>query len=313
MKELPEKLPPDEIIRYHEIKDTLTDCLLAKTDLETVIGKAADFFRCPIILTTSTYRVLVLEDRGTPVDDPVWKLAEETGYCGAESVALFESEGVTRQVLESSGAFVLDQGLANEIPRMLQKIHVFGKVGAYIGIFETDRRFTDLDLAVCDLLCEILTVFFERDPSALQLDLTIKDSILTDLISGQLQSATVLNDRLRAAGWKPHPHFQCILITPEKTSTGIDNADYLSAAFKRRIPAAHVILVPEGLLLLLNFDRSPMERYRGRQGRADFLKGTSLPCYRAGYPGIKDRACRNGRSDCRENRRDYRWAQQLDL
>ena len=262
MNRLTEKLSESEKRRFYEIKNIFTDCLLMKDGLETIIRKASDQFLCPVILTTSTYRVLVLEDRGMPVEDPVWKLAEETGYCGAESVALFESEGVTRQVLESEGAFVLDQGLANELPRMLQKIRVFGKVGAYIGIFETARKFTQLDLAVCDLLCEILTVFFERDPSLLQLDSTIKDSILTDLVSGELQSATVLNDRLRSAGWKTFSHFQCILITPERTNTGIDNADYLSAAFKRNIAAANVIRVPEGLLLLLNFEKSPMERYR---------------------------------------------------
>ena len=235
-------------------KIILLDCLLKKEPLKVLIRKAAEIFRCPVILTTSTYRVLVMDDFGYTVNDPIWITAAETGYCGAGAVALFESEGVTRQVLSSENAFVLSNGLADKIPRILQKIYTFGRVGAYIGIFQMERPFTDLDLSACDLLCEVLSVMLERSPGVLGQNQTIRDSILSDLISGDLHSATVLNDRLRTASWKPEAPFRCVLITPERSSTGIDNADYLSDLLKREILSAQVIRVPEGLLLLVDHE-----------------------------------------------------------
>ena len=256
------ELTPEESERYRSFRNTLFDCLLKKESVEEVIQHAVDTFNCPIILTTSAYKVIVLNNGGFTVDDPVWKMAAGTGYCDAKSIALFESEGVTRLVLSSDGSVVLDSGLADEIPRILQKIYVFGRVGAYIGILQAGRPFTKPDLFMCDLLCEVLSVLFERDPGILRSNLTIKDSILADLISGDINSATLLNDRLRAASWKTEGHFTCALITPEKSSTGIDNADYLTDLLKRELIGSQVIRVPEGLLLILNYgSKNPFPKH----------------------------------------------------
>ena len=233
-------------------KECLTDYLLKKRSLRDFIRRAAEMLRCPIILTTSYYRVLALEDCGFEVDDPVWRAAKETGYCSSESVALFETEGVTRQVLSSEKAFLLDEGLASRIPRILQKVMVFGKPGAYIGLFQMDHPFDRTDLDTADLICDILSAMLERDPKALTFGRGLHESILCDLADGAITSPTVLNDRLRAAFWEPYPVFRCILVTPGNRSAGLDNADYLSYTLMSRIPHSLVIRVKEGLLLLLN-------------------------------------------------------------
>ena len=248
---------PSEFARR---KDLLTDHLLKKKPLDELIHTAATLMHCPIILTTSYYRVLAMDDCGYEVDDSVWQAARETGYCSAESVALFESEGITRHVLSEPSAFLLNEGLASRIPRILQKVMVFGKPGAYIGLFQMDHPFDSVDLQTANLLCDILSAMLERDPMSLSFSMSIHESILLELIQGAITSPNVLNDRLRTAFWSPKPFFQCILITSGSQSSGIDNADYLSFAIVGAIPDSHIIHVPEGLLLLLNgMDENLME------------------------------------------------------
>ena len=111
-------------------KQRLTDCLLQKKSVEELVRLAAELFGCPIILTTNYYRVIVQEDLGMTVDDPIWSYAAKTGYCSEEAVASFEHEGITRTVLSNEGAVLLNRGVGKAIPRILQKIQVFGKTGA---------------------------------------------------------------------------------------------------------------------------------------------------------------------------------------
>ena len=126
--------------------------LLAKDSLEEIVAVAADLLDSPIILTTNTYRVLVLEDNGYEVTDPIWLIARETGYCDEDTIAVFETQGITRQVNEASDAILLDHGLAERIPRILRKVQVFGKPGAYIGVYQMKESFEPVDFETVNVL-----------------------------------------------------------------------------------------------------------------------------------------------------------------
>ena len=259
----------------------LTDCLIKRMPPHDFIREAALMLESPVILTSTTYRVLAMDDIGLTVDDPVWEAARKTGYCSADDIRLFESEGVTRAVMERDEAFLLDRGLAEKIPRVLQKISVFGKVSAFIGVFQIEHKLTELDLRTTDLICDFLSLMMERDSKILGTTAGLPESILLDLISGTITSPTLLLDRLRAAAWSPKPPFRCVLITPAHRSEGIDNADYLVPRFMNEIRASHVIHVEEGLLLLL-----PGASEKKVRRAEDFLKGVA-PRYDL-FAGISD-------------------------
>ena len=254
-KELQSPLTPG----FEARKEHLINCFLSHMNLTGMIHEAAILFHAPVILTTSLYRVLVMDDLGMEVDDPVWKTARRTGYCSGEDIAEFEIQGITHDVLEAQNSFILDSGLAKQIPRILQKVMIHGKPAAYIGIFQTQKPFTDDDLKTTDLLCDILSIMLEHDPAVLTGISTMHESILSDLLSGSLVSSTVLNDRMRTALWTPDSIFQCVLITPAHKSSGIDNSDYLSSVLLNQFPAANLVKVEEGLLLLLNYDDAAMQ------------------------------------------------------
>ena len=241
---------------YTKRKDILVDSLLQKDSLQELVHKATQLFDAPIILTTSYYRVLVLDDAGYEVRDAVWEAADTTGYCSSEAVFAFESEGITHDVLTKQSAYILREGIGKLIPRILQKVIVHGKPAAFIGIFQMNRPFDECDLKTTDLLCDILAILLANDPDILLPGMTMHEGILHDLLDGNISSATVLNDRLRAANWTPKTFFQCALITPSHLAEGIDNADYLSFRILSSIPDAHVLHIDEGLLVLLNYKES---------------------------------------------------------
>ena len=141
------------------------------------------------------------------------------------------------------------------------KIMINDIPAAYIGIFQTGRTFSETDLRITDYLCEVLSLVLERDPGIMPGGITVQESILSDLLDGTLTSPTVLNDRMRTAYWTAKAVFQCVLITPAHKSSGIDNSAYLKSELTGVFPGSHLVQVPEGILLVLNYDRFRPEQY----------------------------------------------------
>ncbi len=254
-------IPGPENREYLYRKDRLTECLLKRMTAEEIVHEAAVQYCAPVILTTSLYRVIVMDDLGMDVNDPVWENARATGYCSSENIADFEMQGITRDVLNAQNSFILDRGVAQNIPRILMKIMINDIPAAYIGIFQTGRPFSETDLRITDYLCEVLSLVLERDPGIMPGGITVYESILSDLLDGTLASPTVLNDRMRTAYWTARAVFRCVLITPAHKSSGIDNSAYLKSVLTGLFPGSHLVQVPEGILLVLNYDDIPRERY----------------------------------------------------
>ena len=237
---------------FAEGKQRLLDCLLRQEEVSVLIHEAAMVFAAPIILTTTDYRVIVMDDAGLCFSDPVWQTAYDTGYCGSDSIYLFESEGITHDVLTAEKAYILETGVGQKIPRILDKALVNGVPAAYIGIFQVSRSFTAEDLELAEFLCQVLGVMLKPN-DRMHGKGEIHESILEDLLKRTLTSSTVLNDRLRTAGWTVKPVFRCVLLTPARRSAGIDNAAFLATLLKREIPCCQAVMVEEGMLVLLNF------------------------------------------------------------
>ncbi len=258
-------MDPIERAQYAQIKDALINCLLERRSVNATVREAAMLMGCPIILTSSSYRVIAMEDLGKEVDDPIWQDAKRTGYCSADAVRRFEQEGVTRDVQGTQGALLLSRGLAQKIPRILQQIPIHGKVGAYIGLFLAHRAFRDSDLILTDFISRILSVILEQSRDLVLQGLEIRESILSDLLSGVLSSEALLRERMETARWNPKPVFCCVLFTAQSEGSKIENADYLSQVFTHVVPTSFSFPVPEGIFLLINSDHGGvLEQKRAR-------------------------------------------------
>lgn len=241
----------------------LTRALQARTPAQ-LMKQAAMMLQNPVILTTASYRVLAMEDGGLSFSDPVWEEAKQTGYCGAESVRLFENENITRQVLQSPGPLVLETGLAAQIPRILSKVEAGGRVCAYFGVFQVGRAFTPWDLERTAWVIRTLETMIELSHLATWDEEAIGDSLIVDLLQGRLQQATLLNDRMRAAGWRPQRNFRCAVLLPDSPEKGIANADYLLHLLRRTLPLCRAVRYQNGLVVLLNFaQEGGLEPYDG--------------------------------------------------
>ncbi|HJA65391.1 MAG TPA: helix-turn-helix domain-containing protein [Candidatus Mediterraneibacter cottocaccae] len=222
-------------------------------DIKKIAEKAAEVLENPVIITNAAYKVLAINDAGEKVEDPVFDSALQSGYCSAESIRIFEYEGITEKVLQTEHAFLLSTGLAEKIPRVLAKVMVNGKVAAYVGVLQVKRKITRQDLNMTELLCQILQKEIERDAALLDPTNIIYESIIRDVLSGQITTPFVLQERLKASRWMTKKYFRCTLIATYNQYKQIDNISYLVNKISATL-AVKVIRYHNNILILNNYD-----------------------------------------------------------
>lgn len=240
---------------YHMQPFIASVILNTNHDLQALVEKFAHFLNSPIILTNSVYKVLAITDLGEPVEDPVFESALKYGYCSAESIALFEKEGVTQKVLQTDNTFLLSEGLAEKMPRILGKVDVAGETAAYLGILQRGHEFTEQDLQVAQFLCEAVQHEIELDSTLLRKTNIIYESIVHDLFSGSLTEPMVLEERLKASKWETRKHFRCTLITTHSQAHVLANVSYLIDRIRYRF-WLKVIRYEDMILVINNYDTS---------------------------------------------------------
>lgn len=222
-------------------------------DIKRLAAKAAEIFHNPVIITDAAYKVLAINDAGSEVDDPIFEEAFRTGYCSEKSISRFEEEGVTEKVLHTSRAFLLTTGLASKIHRILAKISIRGKVVAYLGILEVNRPLTLEDLKAAELLVGILQRLFEGDAYLLRTTNIIYESLLDELLAGNIRDPLILKERLKAARWKAKSRFRTSVIPTFDERQSIDNIPYLASTISDTL-GVKVIRYENNILVLHDYE-----------------------------------------------------------
>ncbi|MCF0145963.1 MAG: hypothetical protein HUJ73_05195, partial [Eubacterium sp.] len=230
----------------------VTEMLIKGNGIKEIIRAAAKVMNRPIILTTSSYEVIAMHDNGMDFEDEVWQEAQERGCCNARNVRAFQNQGITDKVNRSSKAFLLDIGLAERVPRILQKISYKGRIIAYLGIFIVGGPMRNEELSFVDTLADILSVEMHRHPEYTRLTDNAYKNILVGLIRGERITHTDLHDQALSSMWKPGTLCRCVLLISEENGERIQNSDYYIAEFNRN-PKLKTIFIDSGILVLCSY------------------------------------------------------------
>lgn len=231
----------------------VTKSLITGHGIKELINISSKIIDNPIILTTSSYKVLAMCNNGLNFDDPVWSDALLYGYCSSDSIKKFEEEGVTSKVHNNEDTYVLTTGLGKEIPRALKKISINNRVCAYIGVYEITRKFTKKDLKFIDLLCDIIAVELKLSNDEMNFTNIIYESIIIDLLKHNIKTQKVLNDRLKTSNWKLKDRFKCVLLSSESKEDSLYNKDYIIKKLNQDLYDEKIITYNNYILILFNY------------------------------------------------------------
>ncbi|MCD7894351.1 MAG: helix-turn-helix domain-containing protein [Erysipelotrichaceae bacterium] len=220
--------------------------------IKQIVSICARLMNHPIIVTNTAYKVLAMEDNGVEVNDPVWIKSLQYGYCDSLSIYKFENEDVTRKVLESNVPFILDTGLASDIPRVLSKVTIDDVVVAYIGVYLMDRSYNKDDFDTIELLCTMIKNEIFKDKSYMNTTNIIYELLIKELLNDKIDNMMVLDERLKSSKWQVKKIFRCSVIS-SSNNIRVNNASYLIDCLVSRYNVK-TIIHDQNIVVINNYD-----------------------------------------------------------
>ncbi|MGM0212903.1 PucR family transcriptional regulator [Enterococcus sp. AZ109] len=255
----------------------LYDSFHNSRDMIDLLHTAATLFENPIILTSSSYRVIHMSNpTGQPFDDLVWNDAEKYGYCSAESIRLFRRDGVTSSVHENDQPVFIDYSVGKEVPRIIQKLKGDNKIIAYFGLFQANKQISEEDIILVEILCKILEVAFAASRyEDLSLSNHIHESIMLQLLESRIPRNEVFQERLTAANWHTKKLFHLIFVPLKKDDSSVYYDQYLQRKIDETVSISKSVIYNENVILVINSDNE-RELDRAKKKISTLLKKNNL-------------------------------------
>lgn len=232
----------------------LYDSYYENKDINQLLNCAATLLDNPMIITSASYRVIFLINHNNiEINDPIWKFAQQFGYCSAESIQEFKKAGVTTAVHESENPIMIDFSVGEKLPRVIHKIQTDHKILGYYGLFQLSRKITSEDMVIIETLCKILATALKLDKSTFdEFQDTIHDDIIIELLENKIYKSDVLKDRLKSADWHIQDYFHLITIPLYKNNTSLYYHNYFREEISGKITISKITLFNDTLIVLLN-------------------------------------------------------------
>ncbi|MGD9475431.1 MAG: PucR family transcriptional regulator [Eubacteriaceae bacterium] len=271
-------------MKFEDRKLDLYESYYANNDITQLLNCAIRLLGNPIIVTSSSYRVIYLinpTDRS--INDPIWKFAEQFGYCSADSIHEFKKAGVTVAVHESERPIMIDYSVGEKLPRVVNKIISDYKIIGYLGLFQLNRQITSEDMELIKTLCMILATALKLDKNKIaEFHDSIHDDIIIELLANKIYRHDVLNDRMKSAKWHSLDLFNLIIIPLSPNDASLYYHSYFKNEILGKIPIAKITLFNDNLIILLNSNKKDHLNH-AKKMLADIIIQHDLKAYCSNY------------------------------
>lgn len=240
-----EKIFKDKCLKIYE-------SLVSGKGLNHIIQIASDLMGNPVSLSDSSFRHLAYSSN-MEVNDPIWNDIILYGYRSYETVKKFNKEKVIERINESDLPILVNTGIGQNMSRILGKVLISGKPVAYLGVFEVNRKLTDEDINLSQVICSVLSVQLSKDPAISSLTGSLKENLIIDLLNGTSLDEIAMKERLQSSLWIPKSNFYILYIPIKEDS--VTNIEYLRFYLEKLSPYFNAVYLHDSILLLMNFSR----------------------------------------------------------
>ena len=268
-----------EANRYSNGSALLLECIIKGKELRDIIEIGYDILNNPIMLLDTSYKVLSYKTDAA-VDDPVWADLVENGYSSLESVSLYKNEHIIERIIKSKIPFILDTGVGEKIRRILGKIVLKDTCAGYLIIMEYNRTFTEPDIQITQLLCDVIasmmmsTRIHLKNASGM-----LFENIMLDLLEGRIKDRKELEGRLHVCRWQLSEYLYVVTIDISRFND-LSFIDYFRDQLNKIFQGSKTIYYNDLLIMAMDMDHDYTEENNYYMKLDEFLKNNDF------YAGI---------------------------
>lgn len=226
----------------------MIQALMSSKSVQYIIDTAHEIFGNPVILCDpAMYIISHSVDAGLP-SEHIWETCIKNGYAPEWTFA--ESDNDPDQVhINEPSLSVTNNGKNRIMHAKIRTIHDSVTI-AYLLILEHNRKFTDQDLELMPMLCNILAMAIQRSHYSYYLPESMLESFIISLIENENHDQHAVEWRAKRLGWNPNSCLYVMRISLIDVYNSDDKVFYYKKMVQYFFPSNYT-LIHEGNIVVI--------------------------------------------------------------
>lgn len=204
----------------------LIHSLFAQKGIQYILDEAHELFQNPIFIMDSSFKKIAAT-KSYSVNDVIWKDLQENDYYTYENIRLSKLDHRYSKIMSSDkilyvnvqknpqklnledldfDVLYLPDGYLNN-SRITSHVPNKDHVVAHFTIIEYNTPFDHYHFKLAKVLRDVILCYIQTFQFNQRIEGHLYESLFADLLSGKVNNQSVLNDRLKTAGWVLNENF----------------------------------------------------------------------------------------------------------
>jgi hypothetical protein len=219
--------------------------------MQFLLDACADILQNPVLVSLVT-ETSFLASRRYEITDPSAIESFDSYFVSEKYRKPYDDQKIKEKLDSSQAPIIFNAGFKGGVRRIIGHIKAGDQHLGSVLILESNKPFEDADVHLTQVVCDVMSVEFQRGNSFKSSQLALNDSHLRGLICGKPRSDTFLLDWLRSLGWEGRSNYYALSIDAEPISSNCYNVDPARTYIEDKIPNCKTAFHGGNVLVLAN-------------------------------------------------------------
>ncbi|MDR1439839.1 MAG: hypothetical protein LBJ10_07475, partial [Clostridiales bacterium] len=203
--------------------------------MQFLLDACADFLKNPVLVHLVTETHFISSQR-YEITDPSAIESFESYFVSEKFRKPYDDQKIKEKLDSSPVPIIFDAGFKGGVRRIIGHIKAEDQHLGSVLVLESNKPFEDVDIHLAQVVCDAMSVEFQRGNSFKASQLALNDSHLRGLICGKPHSDVFMGDWLRSLGWDSRSNYYALSIDAEPISRNCYSVDPARTYIEDKIP-----------------------------------------------------------------------------
>ena len=253
----------------------ILDVLYSGSGIQALTDTASDIFGNPVFINDSSFKILAMT-QGITFEDARIEQQKELGYVHPDIVEAMRRDDINFELGGSAKRTIAVQRPDSDEKWLFGGISLHGIVMGFIGIPNLFREHTPRDLELLDRFSKVVAVEMEKDDFYRDARGVRFGYLLSDLLSGKVQSRRTVEQRTRNVRWDVRAHNRIVTVADPNGFIPVEKSQRIAERFQHIIIGSRWTTYRHNIVFFVSRDKTDGLSRREIETLTDFLAASGL-------------------------------------
>lgn len=236
-----------EVIYLQQVKK-LYDHVIAQSSLQEVLALSEQILVNPVLIIDDSFKIIDYSKQ-IPIDDPIWKVNCEKGYCSYEFIKEVTKYKSVQEAPLSEKPFSVFCKQSNNL-KIVSKIFIGKKLRGYIVVLECNRKVPKHQFKIISEISKVIGHYLTHQITSY---LNLEEKLIIDLIEKKIDLKNELEERKKACGNVFSEDNYLLAIKAKESSIRKKNNSKIQLQLAKLFPKSKQVIYKNYILVLISF------------------------------------------------------------